>query len=517
MSTSAADPVPSAPSARERWSPGVVDLLVVALVLPFAWRPVTFTHDTWWHLRLGRRVLDEPVFPRHETFSWTADQAPILHNSWLSDVLFAALERAGGLGLVEVLGLLLIALMLRLSWALGRALGGAPLACALGLVGLALGAFPHLILRPHLFSLAGFAGLLLAYVRAREGEAGLRRLVLLYPPLSLLWANLHGGFLLGVAFLAGAGALELLEARWGPEAGRAGARRRAPTLLLLALGGLLLSAVHPFGFGQVGFAIATMTDPAGAHVEEWLPTPLREARTFELSLLLMVVLALAQPRWPAPFELAALLGAAHLALLGWRHLPLFGIAGHSVLAAWATRALAAREQPLLARAPLAVGVTRRLNALLGWGERGPGGWWVLLALGLALGGRRLAAPRDPFQDEGLRRRYPVAAVEWLRGHPPPGRMWNSYPWGGYLGWALGAAHPVYIDSRCVSPFGYELLAEYLLVHEAHEGWEEPLERRGVGWVIVGRDAPLARVLALHPGWTRAYQDEVAEVFVRRAP
>lgn len=526
MSTPAADPAPAepaprAPSALERWSPGVVDLLVVALVLPFAWRPVTFTHDTWWHLRLGRRVLDEPVFPRHETFSWTAPGAALHHSSWLSDALFAGLERAGGpgaagLGLVEVLGLVLIAFVLRLAWSLGRALGAAPTACALGLLGLALGSFPHLILRPHLFTLAGFTWLFLEYVRLRQDPTRLRRLALLAPPLLLVWANLHGGFLLGIAFLAGVGGLEALEARWGPEPGRLDARRRAALLLVLVPVGLFVSCLHPQGPSQLGWSLAAVGDPTVRNIDEWLPTPLRETRSFELALLLAPLVALAQPRWPGPFELGALLGSAHLALTTWRHLPLFGIAGHAVLAAWTTRALAARRAPLEAHAPLAGRVARRLNALLARGERGPGGWVALLGLGLALGLSRLAAPRDPFQDEGLRRRYPVAAVEWVRAHAPPGPMWNPYPWGGYLGWALGEAHPVSIDSR-LSPFGAEHLTEYFRVYELKDGWEEPLLRRGVGWVIVPRDARLARGLEQSPRWERAYRDEVAEVFVRRAP
>lgn len=508
MEEALASPPDPAPSAAGRWLPGAIDLLVVAVAAAFAWRPVTFTHDSWWHLRLGRRILDEPWFPAHETFLWTAQGERIPHASWLSDLLFAALDRAGGLGLVEVLGLLLIALVLRATWALGRALGASPALAAAAIVALAWSAWPFFILRPHLFTFLGFALLFLAWVRGRERPLG--RAWWTAPPLVGLWANLHGGFLLGLAFLVGVGLLEGAQALAGPQDERPLRARRARGLLLLAAAAALCACVHPQGPTPTLSGLAALGDPSLRHIDEWLPTPLQHAPLFAPLLLLGVVVALAQPRWPPLHELGAYLGTCWLALTTWRHLPLFGIAGYSVLAAWATRALDARRAAL----PLSARLRARLDGLLGAGERGPGGWLALALLALGLGLLRAARPSDPLAHDLLRATYPVRAAAWVRAHALEGRLFNPYPWGGYLGYALEGQHLVYIDSR-LEPAGWERLAEYFEVYGVHPGWDQALDRLAVDWILLEAGARLVEPLRLHPRWRRVYDDEQALVFVRQ--
>ena len=57
---------------------------------------------------------------------------------------------------------------------------------------------PRLLARPHVFSLLGSTLLLLILA---DYERGRKRFFWLLPPLLCLWAQLHGGFLVGLAFL----------------------------------------------------------------------------------------------------------------------------------------------------------------------------------------------------------------------------------------------------------------------------------------------------------------------------
>lgn len=501
------EPEPSPAPARARWSPGGPDLLVALLTAGFAWRPATFTHDTWWHLRLGRRILDEPWFPQQETFSWTAPGATVPHVSWLCDVLFAAVDRLGGLGLLEVLGWLLIALVLRASYALSRALGAAPSLAAAGVAALAWCAADFMIIRPHLLTFLGFELLFLAWVRGRDAPLG--RAWWAVPPLVCVWANLHGGFLLGLAFLGGVAGLELLEGRFGAPGEARLRAARGRTLLLLACAALAASCLHPQGPSQLLGAVRALSDPAVRQVDEWLPTPLRGNPLFPALLLLTVVAALFQPRRPPAFEVCAWLGSAWLALNVWRHLPLFGIVGHGVLAAWATRALDAHRAAL----PVSERLRARLDGWLGRGEGGPGGWVALLVLALLCGGWRLARPSDPFQHPLLRARYPVETARWVLAHDLHGRMFHSYRWGAWLGFVFEDRHPVYLDSR-LNPMGWRRLEEYFAIYHAEPGWEERLAQLDVSWMLLEADAPLVPLLRLHPGWRLVHEDAGACVFVR---
>ena len=57
------------------------------------------------------------------------------------------------------------------------------------------------------------------------------------------------------------------------------------------------------------------------------------------------------------------------------------------------------------------------------------------------------APSREQLETAIAREFPVKAVEYLRRHSVAGPMWNDPGWGGYLLWALGPDHKVFIDGR----------------------------------------------------------------------
>jgi hypothetical protein len=47
------------------------------------------------------------------------------------------------------------------------------------------------------------------------------------------------------------------------------------------------------------------------------------------------------------------------------------------------------------------------------------------------------------------------------------------------------------------------------------GWEEILNKYDVKWIIIPVNASLANELSLSTGWTTAYEDKTAIIFVRK--
>jgi hypothetical protein len=490
-----------------RWCPGAADLLCVTLAAPLALLHTLLSYDTWWHLTLGAATLRDGRIPAVETFSWTAPGAPLASHAWLFDVALAALERAGGLGLAEVAGALLVAITLRLVYGVSRALGASP---TLALAGVVVGAhlsLHHLILRPQLVTYVAFAWLFLAYIEHRAGRS---RAVLAAPAVVLLWANLHGGFLLGVAFLGGVALLEALEGRLGDPAAAARARRLA---LLCALSAAA-ACVNPLGPRQIIDALANTPafDPVHSLINEWRPPDLSRVPGLRLVAVLAVVLALLLPARPPLFEACGLLAALTLALGAWRNTPLMAIVGVPVLAAWATRVLAALAPRAQERAPGAAGLLARLDVALGAPGGGPGGWLLLAAAGLLGAALTLAHPPDVLASKPVSALHPVEAARWVSKSALRGRLFNSYMWGGYLGWAL-PEHPVAIDSRML-PFREFFLEDYHSINAATSAWREAIDRHRVEWVLLEREGRLPPVLHADPGWRLVYADDVAEVFVR---
>jgi hypothetical protein len=119
-------------------------------------------------------------------------------------------------------------------------------------------------------------------------------------------------------------------------------------------------------------------------------------------------------------------------------------------------------------------------------------------------------------EDSVAKHYPVAAVDYLRQHPLPGPMFNSYGFGGYLVWALGPEHKVFIDGRGELYEDGGVLADYMHITLLKPGALSILRGYGIQACLLNRNEPFANVLAVVPDWELTYSDNVSVLFVRRA-
>src|SRR5260370_771629 len=52
--------------------------------------------DTYWHIAIGKWILDHNTFPRVDTYSFTKAGEPWISTSWLAQVLYAGTYGIGG-------------------------------------------------------------------------------------------------------------------------------------------------------------------------------------------------------------------------------------------------------------------------------------------------------------------------------------------------------------------------------------------------------------------------------------
>lgn len=116
--------------------------------------------------------------------------------------------------------------------------------------------------------------------------------------------------------------------------------------------------------------------------------------------------------------------------------------------------------------------------------------------------------------QSIATQFPVAAVQYLRQHPAPEPMFNDYGFGGYLVWARGPEHKVFIDGRGDVYEHGGLLSDYMHVTRIQPGALAVLDNYGIQSCLIERDAPLATLLSSSPKWKRAYFDNTSALFVR---
>jgi hypothetical protein len=175
-------------------------LFFLIIVLAAALSPMA--SDTWWQLRAGGDMWTSRHVLLTDTYSYTAYGAFWPNHEWLSQVIFYGLYSLGGLPLLSLFTAAVIAAAWGITWRLSS---GPPLQRLLILLPALVPASEHWAPRPHAFSLLFLPLAVLLVTR--------RRYVWLVP-LFWLWANCHGGVVLGLVVVAAA-----LAAAWLFEPG----------------------------------------------------------------------------------------------------------------------------------------------------------------------------------------------------------------------------------------------------------------------------------------------------------
>jgi hypothetical protein len=205
--------------------------------------------DLWGHLRFGVDILTSLRPAAIDQYSFTQDR-PWINHEWLSEVIFALAFRGGVAGLVILKALVSAAACWVLIAATRSASG--PYRWRIAAAGILCAAPALVAIRPQIWTVLGLA-LLGRLLQNRQK-------LLWLPVLFAVWANLHGGWLVGLAvaalFLLG----EIID-----SGGTRGSGRAIGIVSLAAAATLL----NPYGWTLWRFLASTVG--VTREVEEWRP------------------------------------------------------------------------------------------------------------------------------------------------------------------------------------------------------------------------------------------------------
>jgi len=446
--------------------------------------------DIWWHLRNAEVWVQTHSVVHQDFYSFTATGSRWMNEAWLGELpyyfawkwfgirgIYAVMLGEVELILLGVFGLAYIACKnvkaaFIASWA------------AVWLATVSFG--PRTLLAGWMCLVAEL------YVLARFKEG--KDTLWLLPPLFVLWANLHGSWLIGMVLFGLFCAAGLLQGTWG----RLEARRWSPAQMrkLAVVGSLSVAGLflNPYTYHLVfyPFNFAFQQKLNVNHVDEWMSLDFHGVRGKILFGILAatIVLGLIRKRRWSVDEVAFVLLGFYAAMTYSRFL---------FLAAIVITPTFAKELDFLP--PYESRIDKRwLNAVF------------ILAI---IGGCTWRFPSAEYLMRDTVRSYPVKALNYLQQFRPQGHVFNDCLWGGFLIWNARNI-PVFIDSR-IDIYEYNgVFADYLDALGI-KNTLEILDKYRIRYVLFRKENSVAYLLMNHSGWRSLYQDETTVLLERTSP
>lgn len=482
-------------------SPSGLFLSAALLITLLPLTSIIHDPDFWWHLRAGQLILAHGGLLGTDPFTFTVPTHTWTMHEWLTEVMYAAMLSAAGLGVI-------VLVLTVVSW-LGvvciglRASLRAPNRIVLG-IGLLLSAvagYPIWGPRVQMVTFC-FSALTLLLLERHLVRGG--RLVWLLVPLLLVWSNLHSGFIIGLAFIAIVLVAEAV-GRWLRFPDPA-SPRRVRTLLFVLLACTAVSMINPNGPAILFYAF--LTQGSGAQqslILEWHSPNFQDLVVVPFGCMLVSLIAMiAINRRIRARDAALVLATTALAMQSVRHIAIF----------------------IAAAAPVWIDQASTIVARARWNRRSrphgapPLGFRLITFTALTGGilagyaaGRLVPAMQVQPNTLAYARTYPVCAARWLAAAPQPLRIFNQYGEGGYLADALSAkGDKIYIFGDAAL-MGDALLYRYASITTVQPGWSEAIRSSGADVVLYDVNTPLANAMAASPAWVQVYRDPLSVAFV----
>lgn len=442
--------------------------------------------DFFWHLATGRWIVENGTLPAFDPFAVYADTSTeraqlVLKGYWLCQLLYYAIfSNFGYIGFAVLKAVTFVLLFMGQFWLLTKNRVGIAIATSQALI-----VYTELLAfradRPQMFS--NLAALLVVVLIELRHYRWL-------PLVMLIWANMHGGFLVGVVIIVIYAGIAIIS--------RVRKQPGETSTIFWLLSGIACAGLNPLGFNAIKEVITLQGGDYQKSVFENI-SPLALAYRFHdiywgyfLVLSLGIVLIIVLRKKIPPAQTIIFLSLSILSLSGSRYMPFLIICGSLYVALW-------------------------LSPLCGkWGESRVIAAGILVFMGIIC----IADIRDGrgFSHGIEKGRYPEKALEFIAGAHIDGKLFCNDYWGGFVLWKSPGRH-ISIDGRGLSPDQYLANSAILYKHAAFEAFsasDYQVVLTSAFNLISGDNYLLWQHLLRSPAWKLVYADDSTLVFVRTA-
>ena len=455
--------------------------------------------DFWWHIRIGRWMAENGRLPSTDIFTFTVPSHVWTDHEYLTEILmWWVYSAAGTIGIALAFG----AVTWVGFWLMYRQVRRQPYVIV-G-VGLALAAIAGNPIWGPRAQMITFALSCLELYWLQAYLSGRSRTLLYFPLVMALWANLHGGWVIGFAWLGIAIASEAV--MWVLDRANPAHWAHLKFLVIVSVASSVAVLATPHGLSLYLYPFNTVGSVAQEKlIVEWFSPDFHQRYLLPFEAMILITIGGFALKRPSMYEFLLFIAALAFALQSVRNVALFVAATTPVLintyGGWWREYAAAKRWRLDSPARPAFAAITAVALLV-----------ITAATALHVADS-ITGDKQASMDAST---YPVAAADWLAGHPDVGtRMYNQYGWGGYL---ANRFYPqpnrrVFIFGEAAL-MGDDLLNQYEDVQTLRPDWQQVLDSYGVDYIVYNRGEALDNVLRTSSRWKLVYQDSVAVIYVR---
>jgi hypothetical protein len=447
-------------------------------------------YDPYWHIRVGEWIINNHKVPGTGIFSHTKADASWTPHSWLSEVILYLIFNAAGWPGLVVMGVTAttLSILIMLKYLLEKLPPVRALCFMLMGYGMLI---THIMPRPHILALPVMTFWFVQLLKASEQH----KAPSLYNALLLiLWANIHGSYLIGIVYAVFFAFESVVSAP--PAIDRIRLTKQWVIFLAVSIACLMAT---PLGVDGLLLPFQ-LTDQSYMmkFIGEWQSSNFQTFQFLELWIVIIIIFGFTQKMELPLLRLIFLIALIHLSLKHCRY----------------ATDLMSLQAPLILAAPLAKhwrvssGDNKfTLGSLLPVTTLGR----ILIISALISWSIYILAFKDT---EYLLSKKVNSMLLAIRQAELPGKVFNDYNIGGFL---IFQGFDTFIDSRA------ELYKDEFIksTFEATSlaGSQKPLEallnQYDISWSFLSSESPAIAYFNMHPDWTPVYANKFAVIHVRK--
>jgi putative effector of murein hydrolase LrgA (UPF0299 family) len=451
--------------------------------------PLLLEHyDLGWHLAAGDLIRDRGNIPFQDPWSFTLGDRQWYNLSWLWDVIASVLfqyTKFSGLTLfVVACGAVIVGYLTSICLSSGASATAVCIsvfsACLL---------YPSFATPPNIYLAASPNTATMLFCVIFYGECLKRTRCFLLPVIMVLWANLHGGFVLGFLIVGIFCGAALLRRDW----------LNFKIYSFAGAGCLVAICINPLGWHIYDGVVATLGHFVQAYITEWLSYFQNITMPGSIPGVAYILIFIGfelRYRGSSPVPLESRLLSWLFLFLGlyqFRYMSFFFLFSTVALALHIDRLLAKQLNNFeVQKSLLAAGIIGACALPLTFMQIKPA----------------LELPQMLSEQDAL----------YLQTHFSHARLLNHWNVGGLLIFRTQGAVPVFVDGRAATAYPDDLLRDYFKLVEleiSETAWDTVLEKYQIDTVLwVKAHEQLRRFLVDKRGWKEEYAGMYESIYVK---